>query len=419
MTTAGFGPAAQTRGPQDISSRDPLSHWVVGSSSVPHRFKVCDILTLMAETVLNAAELGARIGSAREQAGLTQGALAAQIHIDRTSLVRIESGERKISASELALIANIVDLSIDWFVTNPPPAVLSRRANPGAHGSTLALDRAVDRAARDVQFLLDRKILDWIPSRPRPVPRSHPDSERLAEKVRSDLELSDGPIVGLAEVAERLGVYSFSVDLGGSLEGACIELTGPSKNLRAGVAVINGRQDPGRRRWTLAHEVGHFIVGDAYVADHPSGDIEKYIDSFVAYLLMPRAAATRIWNETPQNDHRRAALTLAARFRTSWTASCNQLANLGFIKRPQLESLKRVEPTRGDYLALGETWTPELEAPSVPVAYTRKVLAAYAAGRLTPERTLELVRGALNSEELPTRGPETLETFRGAFDPFS
>ncbi len=373
----------------------------------------------MAETVLNAAELGARIGLAREEAGLTQGSLAAQIDIDRTSLVRIESGQRKISATELALIASVVDRPVNWFVTNPPPAVLSRRSNPGAHGSTLVLDRAVDRAARDVQFLLDRKILEWVRSRPRRVPRSHPDSERLADQVRIDLELGDGPIIGLAEVAERLGVYSFSVDLAGPSEGACVELTGPTKNLRVGVAVIDGHQDPGRRRWTLAHEVGHFIVGDAYATDHPSGDVERYIDSFVAYLLMPRTAVSRIWNDTAPDGHRRAALTLAAQFRTSWTASCNQLSNLGFIRRPELETLKRVEPTVGDYLALGETWTPELEAPSVPVGYTRKVLAAYVAGRITEERTIELLRGALTAEELPTRIPETLEAFRGAFDPLS
>ncbi len=373
----------------------------------------------MDETVLNAAELGARIGLAREETGLTQGSLAAQIDIDRTSLVRIESGERKISATELALIASVLDRPIDWFVTNPPLAVVSRRSNPGAHGTTLALDRAVDRAARDVQFLLDRKILNWVRSRPKRVPRSHPDAERLADQVRSDLELDDGPIIGLAEIAERLGVYSFSVELTGPSEGACVELTGPTKNLRVGVAVIDGRQDPGRRRWTLAHEVGHFIIGDAYAADHPSGDVEKYIDSFVAYLLMPRTAATRIWNENAPDSSRRAALTLAARFRTSWTASCNQLSNLGFIKRPELESLKQIEPTVGDYLALGETWTPELEAPSVPVEYTREVLAAYIDERITAERTIELLRGALSADELPTRSPETLETFRGAFDPLS
>jgi transcriptional regulator with XRE-family HTH domain/Zn-dependent peptidase ImmA (M78 family) len=371
----------------------------------------------MAETITSPAALGARITMAREEAELTQGALAAQLGVDRTSLVRIESGERKVTAAELAMIASIVDRPIDWFVTVSPPAVLSRRTSPGVHASTVTLDRAVDRAARDVQFLLDRNVIEWATSRPRRVPRSHADSERLAAQVRSDLELGDSPIIGLADVAERLGVYSFSLDLGKAAEGACVELTGQTKKKRVGVAVIDGRQDPGRRRWTLAHEIGHFLVGDAYAADHPSGDVEKYIDSFVAYLLMPRTAVTAVWTETAPYGPHRAALTVAARFRTSWTASCTQLANLRLIESSDLEPLKRAEPTKGDYIALGETWTSELAAPSVPVEYTRNVLTAYVAGKLTAERTVELLRNTLTADELPNRVPEPLEMFRGAFDP--
>ena len=97
----------------------------------------------MLETVAGPAELGARVAQARDEAGLTQGALAAELGIDRTSLVRIESGERKVSASELATIAQIVDRPIDWFVVLSPPIVVSRRSSGDVQLFAHALSRAL------------------------------------------------------------------------------------------------------------------------------------------------------------------------------------------------------------------------------------------------------------------------------------
>jgi transcriptional regulator with XRE-family HTH domain len=41
------------------------------------------------------ADLGRRIADARTEAGMTQADLAARIGLERTALVRVESGERQ------------------------------------------------------------------------------------------------------------------------------------------------------------------------------------------------------------------------------------------------------------------------------------------------------------------------------------
>lgn len=376
----------------------------------------------MLETVAGPAELGARVAQARDEAGLTQGALAAELGIDRTSLVRIESGERKVSASELATIAQIVDRPIDWFVVLSPPIVVSRRSSgdvqPFMSGS-YKLGRAVERRVGDVDFLIDKHIIECKVRKPVATPRTHAEAERLAAQIRRRCKVGDEPLIGLNDVAEQLGVYAFVLDLPGASDGACVERIGP-KDCRAGVVVINGAMDPGRRRWTLAHELAHFITGDAYdVTNHPTGQIERFLDSFVAYFLMPRSGVLRIWNEAHNapDGPRRVALTVAARYRTSWSAACNQLANLELITRAAAEGLRRAEPTRGDYVVLGETWTEELMAPLVPTGYARSVLAAYSGGRLTPERTVELLAGSLTVDDLPARPAATWDELRAAFDP--
>lgn len=350
-------------------------------------------------------------------AGFTQAALARKLDIDRTSVVRLEAGERKVSAGELAVIAQVLGRPIDWFVLESPPAVLSRRRDPRrAHTTTPGLDVAIDRAARDVQFLLDRGVLTWSAGEPETVPGSHEEAEALASKIRQRLDLADEPLLDLGGIAERLGLATFSLDLGDADDGACVELAGPDGG-RFGVAVINGAQDSGRRRWTLTHELGHLIVGDAYAGDHPAGEVERYLDSFVAYLLMPRAGTLRVWQETSRRGARVAALTLSARYRTSWTAACSHLLNLKLVDRTQFEQLKSEQPTRGDYLTLGESWDEELQAPYVPPTYTQRVLSAYVKGPLTAERTVELLRSTLTTSDLPAPGQLSLEDLRSAFDP--
>lgn len=374
----------------------------------------------MAATVRGPSELGARIAEAREEAGLTQATLAEELDIDRTSVVRLEAGARKVSAGELAVIADVLKRPIEWFVLESPLAVLSRRRDPSrAHATSLALDVAIDRAARDVQFLLDRGILTWLPAgEPEAVPTSHEEAEALASRVRQRLGRADDPLLDLGTSAEHLGVVVFSLDLGSADDGACVELTNPDGG-RFGVVVINGNQDPGRRRWTLAHEIGHFIVGDAYAGDHPGGEIERYLDSFVAYLLMPRAGALRVWQETFMQGERAAVLALSARYRTSWTAACGHLVNLELVDRSHLEGLKLEQPTVGDYLALGETWDEELQPPYLPPAYTQHVLSDYVDGHLTAARTVELLRSTLTTSDLPTPAQLPLESLRSAFDPLT
>jgi Zn-dependent peptidase ImmA (M78 family) len=58
-------------------------------------------------------------------------------------------------------------------------------------------------------------------------------------------------------IVERLGLLAFSFDLGPSvIDGGYI------RSGEIGVALVNGTADPGRRRFNLAHELGHHLVAD-------------------------------------------------------------------------------------------------------------------------------------------------------------
>ncbi|HEY9476624.1 MAG TPA: helix-turn-helix transcriptional regulator [Mycobacteriales bacterium] len=67
-----------------------------------------------AETLRSWTEIGERVAEARRAAGLSQADLAGRVGMDRTALVRVEAGERKVSALELMRLAEQLGRSTGW-----------------------------------------------------------------------------------------------------------------------------------------------------------------------------------------------------------------------------------------------------------------------------------------------------------------
>ena len=365
------------------------------------------------EAVVTQADVGRRIADARTEAGMTQADLAARIGLERTALVRMESGERKVSATELVAIADALDRPVDWFFAESPAAVVSRRRDPAVGGFSRSLDRALENAARDVAFLEDRRLLSSAERVVHKAPESFEDAENLARSVRATAGQPDGPLLDLQSVAESLGLLGFSLELGADAGDAAYVEVG---NL--GVAVINGTTDPGRRRFSLAHELGHHLTGDAYEPSPRLGasDTERMFNAFAAHLLMPRSSVLSIWEEFSARSPRLAAIGVAVRFSVSWTAACNQLKNLGLIDSREREHLLGDDLRRGELFEFGERFAVELDPPSVPPAYARVVVSAYRKGQLTAARTVELLHGSVDEADLPEPDAMPLDELRREFE---
>ena len=361
-----------------------------------------------------AVELRNRIAEARDLAGLTQQQVSAVTGLDRTVIVKIEAGSRKVAATELVLLAEALDRPVDWFFSASPPSVVSRRSDPAVGGRSRVLDSRVERIARDVAFLINEGEIPQVTRIAMDPPSTVEASEDAAAKVREKLDAQQGPLLDLQTFAERAGLFSFSLDLGKAGGDAAYVAVGD-----LGVAVINGALDPGRRRFNLAHELGHHLFQDAYAPEvglSPQDENEKLINAFAIHLLLPRSEVRVITSEFEGNP-RLAAVAAAVRHRLSWTAVCTQLRNLGTIDPGTFEELAIHPPSRADFVELGEYWIPELDPPRVPPRYGRKVLAAYRRGKLTEARVLELLWGTVDHSELPAQEEVPLEAWRREFEP--
>lgn len=372
----------------------------------------CAKIAHMALPQRKSTEVGPRIALAREDLALTQAELARELGLDRTAIAKIESGKRKVSATELVRLAAVLDRPIDWFVLESPPAVVSRREDPVAGGRSRLLDRRIERLARDVEFLESDGVLPPVAEHRLEMSATVADAEGAAVRARSWMGAPPGPLVDLQRHCEMVGLLAFSLDLGEEgRDGAYVAVD------NWGVALVNGAVDPGRRRFNLAHELGHHLFADAYAPEvtiSPGSEAERIINAFAVHLLLPRPGVTETWGAF--DDPRSGAVAVAVRFRVSWTAVCSQLKSLGLIDDVRRADLAADPPTGADFIELGERWVSELDPPAVPPEYGRRVLAAYRGGRLTPERTTELLWGTVRTEELPERHAVPLAGLRRELD---
>ena len=242
-----------------------------------------------------AVELSSRVAEARELAGLTQEQVSAATGLGRTVIAKIEAGSRKLGATELVVLAEALDRPVDWFFRASPPAVVSRRSDSAVGGRSRVLDSRVERIARDVDFLIDDGEVPQVTRIALDPPATVEASEDAAVELRGKLGVQDGPLLGLQAFAERAGLFSFSLDLGKAGGDAAYVAV---RDL--GVAVINGAHEPGRRRFNLAHELGHHVFQDAYAPEvglSPQDDNEKRINAFAIHLLLPRREVQVIMSE--------------------------------------------------------------------------------------------------------------------------
>jgi len=149
----------------------------------------------------------------------------------------------------------------------------------------------------------------------------------------------------LAEVASRLGLHVQEVEAT-SFDGALVRITGSPIGT---VAIRRDIPEGGRKRFTLAHEIGHYVLPNQQ-ADAPSpcrphaieswdrslGPHEIDANRFAAEILLPRALLRDELKNQPTVEIARG---MAGRFATSLTAATFRLVELSTYRVAMVVSL--------------------------------------------------------------------------------
>jgi Zn-dependent peptidase ImmA (M78 family) len=160
----------------------------------------------------------------------------------------------------------------------------------------------------------------------------HSAAERDAQQLLERLSLTDIPVDPI-KIARALGIKVWTSDLQPNVAGALVTRQGDQPQI-----YVNASDHVHRQRFTIAHEVGHFIdralKGEASeplnfvdyrddLSSQGTDPAEMYANGFAAALLMPAARVREYWNQYRDVD------TLASKFQVSPGAMRHRLRNLG------------------------------------------------------------------------------------------
>ncbi|MEU8570670.1 XRE family transcriptional regulator [Streptomyces pathocidini] len=366
-----------------------------------------------------------RVRAVISRAAPSQAAFAEGIGMTRDKLSKSLGGARRFTSLELALIAEAGDVTVDWLLNGPTPAhpALAARSARGTKRSgggpdPTALEDATGRylAAFDVLSLLSQgPELPELPTAPEDG-TPHEQGDELARRVLAALRAAGvGPLAEL-ETGELIATWAraFGVDvaitrLPSGLDG----LAWRDEGFR--LAIVATHPVWTRQRFTLAHELGHVLAGDAQdllaesgmapgLAEDPS---EIRANAFAAALLMPEedvrelaAQATR--GSGPDLDDLvlddEAFAAMVVRCRVSPSALAARLRTLGLVGDRERNRLRRFT-TADCHERLGAidaymTQAAAANTPLPPVRLVNGLFAAYRSG----ETTLRPLAALLDSD---------------------
>lgn len=158
------------------------------------------------------------------------------------------------------------------------------------------------------------------------------EAELYAHKAWDTLGLT--PPVDLYLVADRLGIVIQEQEFVEEIDGLYLRLPGAPPIIAVNNSYV---KPPVRRRFTLAHEIGHHLLGRRidpgrrlffFDTSRTSRSVmERACDRFAALLLMPEDMVRRYHQELSHNDEQRVRI-MAERFEVSTWALRRRLNEL-------------------------------------------------------------------------------------------
>ena len=355
--------------------------------------------------------LGRRLQEARRARGLTQEDVARELAAARTTVTAIEKGDRRVQPEELIRLSQLYGRSVGQLIREREPAEpfgVQLRAffkDDESPATTQELERAVNSFQELCEDYAVLEELNGIESRDQypiefRIGRSRPElaAEEAAESERSRLGLGDGPVVRLRELLENdvglrifymrfpsqvAGMFAFADELGG-----CI--------------AVNSGHPEERRRWSIAHEYGHFLSAryqaEVISPQQPSRKppMERFADAFARFFLMPSTGLRRRFSQIMRASDGGATFAdlvrLAHNYAVSFQAMMLRLEEMRLIPVGTWQRLSDQRFKVGQAQAELGLETPQPQDDMLPRRYKLLAVRAFGDGEITEGQLARYLR---------------------------
>ena len=308
------------------------------------------------------AAIGEDLARLRKAAGFTQAEVAEFLGIDPTAVNKVENGTRDLGAGEALLVSQMLGVSVaDLLMAESGQPMLRAESldDPGVREALGIAERVTD------DFFWTRAAFRRHSHKRAVFVTPQTDPSLAAADARARLGLGDGPLPEVMMLIDRLGV---------GVTAAPIESTSFAGMLlirrEIPFVLVNTKLAPVRQRFTLAHELGHWLLRHGEVADsrklmYSKDPRERAANDFAAEFLVPVASVDRWYR---MNQVSKTTLEIVAELANEFDVSCEMMIY-------RLEAAKKVGRDlkgklvdairRGDHLPIVGTYPSSFDGVSV------------------------------------------------------
>jgi Zn-dependent peptidase ImmA (M78 family)/DNA-binding XRE family transcriptional regulator len=352
-----------------------------------------------------------RLRLARLRAGLSLAALAEKLdtRVSPQAINKYEKGEMMPSSSVLVSLAGALSVSLDFLMSNQVIALegveFRKRASVAEKEKALVESEVIDFVER---YLSIEAILD-LPEKPsaleqiRPATINTPDAaEEHAEKLRESWKLGGEPIPSMTALLEEKDVRVIEIDGPDGFSGLTCRIQRPAGKPPIHV-VVRRRMNVERGRFTLAHELGHAVVGEV-----KEGKTEKAVDVFAGAFLVPSKHLKKEVGDRRTSLGYQELVQLKRMYGVSMWALLMRLQQVGIISDSAMKNLYRT-PARKWLKDEPEPLAEDNDIAKLeqPRRFELYVYRALAEGLIPSTKAATLLRKSISDVEEAVKGPGT------------
>jgi Zn-dependent peptidase ImmA (M78 family) len=345
--------------------------------------------------------LSERLVQARLAAGLKPRDVLARLEeagypVTKQALSNYEMGKRVPKPGIMGALARALGVAPAQLLSEPEATVrwvAYRRQTGLSKQRRQEVEAKAERIVERYHYVRSRLYPKEKANLPRCNARTPADAEKTAEQVRRVWKLGEDPIESLARVVENQG--GIVVDL--PFEEVKFDGLSGWVNESFPVAVVNRSLPDDRRRFDLAHEIGHLTLDCPGASED---EREKLAYRFAGALLVPASAARKELGERRRHILPDELAALKRKYGLSMQAWLRRAMDLDIIDEPYYKSLCRVFSARG-WRKLEPV---EYRGNEDPIRLHQMALRALAEGMITEQKARELDPSLLLTESLESKG---------------
>ena len=233
-------------------------------------------------------QFGQRLKVARKMAGLSQQALAdaTDNRVTKQAISKYEKGMMEPDGQNLVALANATGVSTGYFFRESDVSLVEIEFRKKSKLSQKEIDRIQSRTLDfleryiEISEIVGQRVIFENPLKDFKI-KSYNDIEVVADKLRHAWDLGKSPISNLMEMLEDNGLCIFEIEAHESFDG----LSGFVGDIP--VIILNASFSLERKRFTLAHELGHILLKFPKMESKLK---EKMCHAFAGAFLLPKSA---------------------------------------------------------------------------------------------------------------------------------